>query len=69
MNIILYMKTPSALFQNHNFSQVPVYKKAVKKQNKKSVWLFNRKFYKKIACYDTVPVDGTEEYTVEFCIF
>lgn len=69
MNIILYMKTPSALFQNHNFSQVPVHKKAAKKQNQKSVWLFNRKVYKKTACYDTVPVDGTEEYTVEFCIF
>lgn len=69
MNTVLYMKTPSACFKNHSFSHVAVHKKAVKNQNQKSVSLFNRNVYKKTAHYDSVPVEGTEEYAVEFHFF
>lgn len=57
------------MFQNFNFSQAAVPKKAVKEQKQKPVWLFIRKVYKKTANYDTVPVDGTDEYAAVFCGF
>lgn len=57
------------MFQNPVFSQAAVLKKAVKKQNQKPIWIFIGKVYKKTANYDTVLVDGTEEYAAVFCGF
>lgn len=56
------------MFQTCIFSQV-IHKKSVKTQNQNFICLFNRNVYKKTASYDTVPVEGTEEFAGDLGVF
>lgn len=54
--------------QTYIFFQV-INKKSIKMQSQNSICIFNKNVYKKTASYNTVPVEGTEEYAAGLGVF